>query len=78
MYQLSNWNGTHRKYICSRCISHRIALGLGLNETIKIYLFSKIRFSQRLVIAGVRAYAFGMKPYFRVLGAYDHSQPSTV
>ena len=32
----------------------------------------------KLVMAGGRAYAFGMKPYFLVLGAYDHNQPSTV
>lgn len=32
----------------------------------------------KLVMAGGRAYALGMKPYLRVLGAYAQSQPSTV
>lgn len=39
---------------------------------------AKIPRLQRLVMAGGLAYAFGMKPYFRVLGAYAHSHPSTV
>ena len=36
-------------------------------------IISKIPRLQRLVMAGGLAYAFGMKPYFRVLGAYAHS-----
>ena len=68
--QVKNVCGTICSFLCSfHCrflLYHRV---------------EKFKLSQllhKLVMAGGLAYALGMNPYFLVLGAYAHSQPSTV